>query len=184
MLAAHRPSVLVILASRADIETRDLCPYYARTACYESGKQKNRIQVSAEKNNVADDVAYEIKGLVLQRYAMTVIPDGDKPVFIPVLHVENWLDNTTLNVDQLEQLASKLNRFKEGVPFIHCVAGVGRSAQLVAARALLERTLPPNLSLQTILIDMRTSRNPGMLESETQVRPLVELSLRLGRPVS
>ncbi|AXE30633.1 hypothetical protein DK842_12400 [Chromobacterium phragmitis] len=195
MLAANRTPVLVVLASDKDMAkldrngNPDLPHYFSQNGSY------GQVEVtSKETSRTALD-----GGLEVRAYQINVRCPGDKPISIPVLHVPNWADFGAQGADALQALAqhvdgvmadkvdlyrsknsSALNDPDKLLPVIHCRAGVGRTGQLIAARELLK---PGAASLESIVADMRGSRNHLMVQTRDQLSTLADLAERQGRPI-
>ncbi|OHX13938.1 hypothetical protein BI347_10785 [Chromobacterium sphagni] len=194
MLAANRTPVLVVLASDHDIagsqgSRNPLPPYFSQSGQY------GKVAVAARESGHTRLAG----GLEVRAYQLAV-QDGDrKKISIPVLHVPNWADFGAQGATALKALAEHVNTVKEkqiGVyqrgnssalkhrdkmlPVIHCRAGVGRTGQLIAATELLK---PGVSSLESIVGDMRRSRNHLMVQTSEQLNTLADLARQQGRAI-
>ena len=194
MLAANRTPVLVVLASDHDIAKSQgggnpLPPYFSQSGQY------GKVAVSAREGSQTQLAG----GLEVRAYQLAVQDGGGKKISIPVLHVPNWADFGAQGPVALKALAEHVNAVKEkqiGVyqrgnssalndsdkllPVIHCRAGVGRTGQLIAAAELLK---PGASSLESIVGDMRRSRNHLMVQTAEQLNTLADLAQQQGRAV-
>ncbi|WP_368565597.1 protein-tyrosine phosphatase family protein [Pseudoxanthomonas sp. UTMC 1351] len=157
MLLENKPSRLVVLASDQDIKVGKLPDYFS------SSKNYGGYQVTIDGN---DARTYGV--LETRNYSMTVRgPDGRSATF-PVRHVHNWVDKTTVEASDLIALASDMSATEKGGAgtFAHCKAGVGRTAVLLAAQALLE---DPNRTAMEVVRAMRHDRSPWMVQTDEQL---------------
>lgn len=195
MLVANRTPALVVLASEKDInpESGNKLPEYFRKS-----NQYGDILVTAKGNGegkLAD-------GLDYHQYLLQVTDkDQDAKVTIPVIHVPNWPDRTASGNKGLKELAEHVNSViskknemygKKGsraigdknklLPVIHCRAGVGRTGQLLATRELINPE--SNLSLESIVREMRTTRDRQMVQTPAKMQALAMLAAEQGKPIS
>ncbi|AAQ58648.1 protein-tyrosine phosphatase family protein [Chromobacterium violaceum] len=195
MLAANRTPVLVVLASDADMAKQgrdgkaDLPDYFSQSGRY------GRVEVESKSKGSTTLEG----GLEVRAYHLNVRGADHKSVSIPVLHVPNWADFGAQGATALKALAqhvdavadkktafyrdnnsSALNDPDKLLPVIHCRAGVGRTGQLIAARELLK---PGASSLESIVADMRGSRNHLMVQTSGQLSTLVDLAQQQGRAI-
>ncbi len=181
LLFDNRSPVLVVLASSTDIQNHQLPPYFAKTANFGELQTHARFVDYIELSEHT-----EIKNFQL------IITVGKESFEIPVLHVHTWPDHqairpdTTIKLVELiestiaQSMASQPDDKPTGIPptsnrlpLIHCKAGVGRSGQTIAAMALKRY---PDLPLETIVKDIRASRNDQMIQTRTQMKTLVSMT--------
>lgn len=195
MLVANRTPALVVLASEKDInpEFGEKLPEYFR----KSDKYGDILVTATAKvgGKLAD-------GLDYHQYLLQVTDKGQNDkVTIPVIHVPNWPDRTASGNEGLKQLAEHVNAVvnkkidmyeKKGsraigdknklLPVIHCRAGVGRTGQLLATRELINPE--SNLSLESIVREMRSTRDRQMVQTPAQMQALAMLAAEQGKPIS
>lgn len=192
MLCDNETPVLVVLASADEISRQNLPCYFSESGKYggvtvdvepmENSRLPGDLEVRAYTMRVSDGVA-----------------DNVAPVAIPVLHVTNWSDRTGQNVATLDALvkhiaavkADRIDTYRSSgssavndpsklLEVIHCVAGVGRTGQVIAALALKKEGAP---SLEDIISDMRETRNFWMVQTADQAGGLVALAESEGHAV-
>ncbi|KVN98531.1 hypothetical protein WJ69_34310 [Burkholderia ubonensis] len=199
MLAANRTPVLVVLASDVDIDAGKMPRYFSESGQYGDVS----VTVTDEGSRTLVDT------LLMRSYTMEITDNADEKgasIRIPVLHVTNWADYSGQNAEVLDALARDVDRIKDQqihlytlanstaltdpdklLPVIHCRAGVGRTGQLAAARALQQagETQKDGWdALKDIVTDMRESRNHLMVQTQAQLDPLIELANRKGRTIA
>lgn len=196
MLVANRTPALVVLASEKDInpEKGVGLPEYFR--------QDNQYgdDVSVKVNNKGEGKLAD--GLNYHEYLLHVTDKSQSiKVTIPVIHVSNWPDLTASGNEGLKELAEhvnkavdkKINFYKEKgssaiddenklLPVMHCRAGVGRTGQLLATMELLKPD--SQQSLESMVRDMRTTRDRRMVQTSEQMQELAVLTTRLGKAIS
>ncbi len=192
MLVENRTPALVVLASNREIdgskETAYPLPAYFRENAKYSG-----VTVSVSEEN-----SEQLGSITVKRYNMKVMVSGDKTIMIPVVHVTDWPDKTSLNAQDTVALVNYVNGIKNKkiacyqeqgskaindnnklLPVIHCRAGVGRTGQLIAATELKDPE--SKVGLISVIQNMRTSRAPQMVQTEGQFSVLVQLANKLGK---
>lgn len=174
MLMAEKPSVLVVIASQNDIDGADiqnvpeksLPLYFSHDASYGS------VEIKSEANSTL-----EYTGQVsADNYQLTLTKDGHK-VTLPVIHIINWNDRTTISAEALRALTVDINQYSKGegeLPVIHCISGSGRTGSVVAAMQL---TKPNNqYSAYQVVESLRNTGTPHMIQTEEQYRALTEIA--------
>lgn len=195
MLVANRTPALVVLASDKDInpEKGVGLPEYFR-----QDNQYGDVSVTVidkGEGKLADELDYH-------DYLLHVTDEGQNiKVTIPVIHVSNWPDLTASGNEGLKELAEhvntvvdkKINFYKEKgssavndenklLPVMHCRAGVGRTGQLLATMELLKPE--SQQSLESIVRDMRTTRDGKMVQTPAQMQTLAVLAEQLNKPIT
>lgn len=184
LLVDNRTPVLVVLASSNDIFNDNLPRYFALSEKY--GEISTRC-THERSISLAMATRLEIHRLEISGYKATVS--------VPVIHVHNWPDHHTIDIDAtlelvdiIESIAADKRNFyaqrnsravgdaKRMLPVIHCRAGVGRTGQTIAAMVM---TKWPQLSLLSIVRDLRVSRNNHMIQTQAQMDTLVRLNQHL-----
>ncbi|MEQ5320861.1 protein-tyrosine phosphatase family protein [Providencia rettgeri] len=185
MLYENRTPMLCILSSNMDIQGRTLPPYFRMNGTY------GRMEVKTKEIQPGDGKPSKIGSLNVKHYSMRLTYDK-KPINIPVVHVDNWIDRTSAGTEELKELAKymaagieekrqfykfagsrAINDKDKLLPIIHCAAGVGRTGQVAAAMQLIK---PNNkLSVQEIIMDMRKTGCDRMVQNEEQFKGLLEL---------
>ncbi|HGJ5855717.1 protein-tyrosine phosphatase family protein [Arsenophonus nasoniae] len=195
MLVANRTPALVVLASDKDInpEKGVGLPEYFR-----QDNQYGDVSVTVidkGEGKLADELDYH-------DYLLHVTDQSQNiKVTIPVIHVSNWPDLTASGNEGLKELAEhvnvvvdkKINFYKEKgssaindenklLPVMHCRAGVGRTGQLLATMELLKSE--SQQSLESIVRDMRTTRDGKMVQTSAQMQTLAVLAEQLNKPIT
>ncbi|HGJ5867545.1 protein-tyrosine phosphatase family protein [Arsenophonus nasoniae] len=195
MLVANRTPALVVLASDKDInpEKGVGLPEYFR-----QDNQYGDVSVTVidkGEGKLADELDYH-------DYLLHVTDQSQNiKVTIPVIHVSNWPDLTASGNEGLKELAEhvntvvdkKINFYKEKgssavndenklLPVMHCRAGVGRTGQLLATMELLKPE--SQQSLESIVRDMRTTRDGKMVQTPAQMQTLAVLAEQLNKPIT
>ncbi|QBY45241.1 protein-tyrosine phosphatase family protein [Arsenophonus nasoniae] len=195
MLVANRTPALVVLASDKDInpEKGVGLPEYFR-----QDNQYGDVSVTVidkGEGKLADELDYH-------DYLLHVTDQSQNiKVTIPVIHVSNWPDLTASGNEGLKELAEhvnvvvdkKINFYKEKgssaindenklLPVMHCRAGVGRTGQLLATMELLKSE--SQQSLESIVRDMRTTRDGKMVQISAQMQTLAVLAEQLNKPIT
>lgn len=195
MLVANRTPALVVLASDKDInpEKGVGLPEYFR-----QDNQYGDVSVTVidkGEGKLADELDYH-------DYLLHVTDQSQNiKVTIPVIHVSNWPDLTASGNEGLKELAEhvntvvdkKINFYKEKgssavndenklLPVVHCRAGVGRTGQLLATMELLKPE--SQQSLESIVRDMRTTRDGKMVQTPAQMQTLAVLAEQLNKPIT
>lgn len=180
MLVDNCTPVLIILASRSDIQNHLLTEYFAGTASF------GEIQTTSKFVDYIDlshDIEAKVFDLTISGYK-----EGLK---IPVLHIHNWPDHRTVSPETTEKLVELIESTAQKsialfnnsghpavgdpsmmLPVIHCKAGVGRTGQTIAAMAMKKYA---DLSLDTITRDLRISRNDKMIQTSIQMETLIKM---------
>lgn len=187
MLADQKPAVLVILSSDADLKTRHLPAYFREDkhyndAQYDENNADKYDDVSVRCNIDAKSPVKMAGDLNVQNYTIQITVNG-KTTPISVMHVNNWEDRTTIDINTLKTLVSDINQKIDRQikadssyspqPFIHCSAGVGRTSVVAIAIELLE---PGNVNTPLdIALQLRKTGCSRMVQTEAQFDTLVEL---------
>lgn len=180
MLMAEKPSVLVVIASKNDIDGESikpnkemhLPPYYAEHAKYGS------VEVKSEANGTVKYASQVSADL----YQLTLTKDGQdgQKVALPVIHVTDWGDRRTISAEALRALAVDINQYAKGegdLPVIHCMSGSGRAGTVVAAMQLVQ---PDNqYSTHKVVKSLRETGTPHMVQTEEQYQTLTELEPKI-----
>lgn len=169
MLMTEKPSVLVVIASQNDIDgvllqnnpAKNLPLYFNHNGCY------GAIDVKSEANGA---LAYAEK-VNADSYQLTLIKSGQS-VTVPVIHITNWDDRTTILGKALRALAIDINS-QGGIPVVHCVSGSGRAGTVVAAMQLTQ--LDNQYSAYKVVELLRNTGTPHMVQTEEQYRTLTEI---------
>lgn len=170
MLFEKKPSVLSVLAESSELEG-NMMEYFKQGGIYGDYHVTSTPTEKFKKN-----------GLSMQCYELSV-RKGEEEVVIPVVHAENWKDNTALPVDKMTPLVNVMDTFqrKDGadeprLPLVHCRAGVGRTSQLIGAYLIAH---DPNVtSAEGLIKDLKLSRGAWMayvLDQQTELGKLAAL---------
>ncbi len=195
MLIENRTPVLVVLASENDIydpssQSYKLEPYFMGNKKYGAIEVKSRL----EKKDFKVDTNNTSKAdnrLKLDHYNIDLF-GGEKKITVPVIHVSNWTDRETVSIDDIKSLNNIVNVLVRGrigelakmgstaignkdklLPVIHCKAGIGRTGVLVTAMQLMKRD--NTLTASEIVLSLRESGNPNMVQTESQYQTLLNL---------
>ena len=180
MLVDNCTPVLIVLASRSDMQNHLLPEYFSNAATF------GQIQTHTKF------VDYIDLGNTIEAKLFTLNISGyQEPIEIPVIHVHNWPDHRTVSpettsklVDLIESTASERRAFyveakhpaiddtERMLPVIHCKAGVGRTGQTIAAMAMKKYA---DLTLASITMDLRVSRNDRMIQTPHQMETLIKM---------
>lgn len=188
MLYENRTPMLCVLASDGDIKQRNLPAYFRTSGTY--GRM-----IAEVKEYEGFDKPNKFGGLNAKHYSMR-LSDGKKTIDIPVVHIENWTDQTTAGTVELIKLAEymedsvmKKRTFYESVvsraihdenkllPVIHCAAGIGRTGQVATVMQLIK---PNNkLCVSEIIMELRKTGCDKMVQNKEQFNKLLELETLL-----
>ena len=118
-------------------------------------------------------------------YALTINTLNAESFTVEVLHVHNWKDHTAVDANTTLQIADKVielaNESKnDGKPVIHCKAGVGRTGQVLGA-LVMQQDKDNTMSLESIVTDMRNSRNGHMVQNDDQLKVLTKIAAAQNR---
>lgn len=196
MLMANKTPILVVLASKKEIhgsffQKDKLPPYFMSNQKYgalevTSKREKRDYKVDPKQKDTGE------KMLEFSQYKMEIF-NGDKKHALPVIHVTNWDDGGTIRVDELIKLNRIIGIINEGslfelyknkgvsiegekkpLPVIHCKAGIGRTGVLAAA---MQWVKPENKqSMENIVLALRETGNPNMVQNESQYQQLLALT--------
>ncbi|MGR3863821.1 protein-tyrosine phosphatase family protein [Edwardsiella anguillarum] len=210
MIMEQRATVLVVLSSRTEIDrTAELAkkdpmdpkilPDY-----FSVPKQKYDAITMTSERLASNQSLLKDNDILLDRYRLTIKPDGPgRGIALSLIHVTNWGDHTELDSKAIQALAKLVNDTAaerkqvyinskssaqydtdKMLPVIHCRAGVGRTGQLLGAMAMQQtQDQSSPLSLQQIISDMRTSRNPVMVQTPEQLGILMDIATEQHRPL-
>ncbi|MBS0923316.1 tyrosine protein phosphatase [Providencia sp. JGM181] len=196
MLMANKTPILVVLASKQEIDNsifqgEKLPPYFMSNQKYGAvevtfEQEKKNYKVEPKKANTGANP------LEFSQYKME-ISNGHKKHSIPVLHVTNWNDGGTVTTEELVKLNQLIRVINEGslfelyknqgvdiggrnkpLPVIHCKAGIGRTGVLAAC--MQWRKAGNKLSMEDIVLALRETGSPNMVQNEAQYRQLQEFT--------
>jgi len=196
MLIENRTPVLVVLASNDDINKLGLLEYFRGL-----GERKyGNVSVCCEKKGDAEIGRSAEQKKTVDFYYMRLTREWrevrEKVILrIPVVHVTNWQDKTALSPDEVKELHEHVvarmqpamellkekSRWRDDpkklLPVVHCLAGLGRTGQFLAARELL--LSESRVSIDRILDDMRASRHDWMARwQESALRECAQISFK------
>lgn len=191
MLAEKRVTLVVVIADNNMLDN----PF----GKYQSPHPTYFRQGEIEKDLISW-IPKQTDNIDIDAYEMKLKDANNKTIPINIVHIKNWQDHTSFDKDairtlaemvtQLHQLA--LNNFKKqgsqavdaeckALPVIHCSAGVGRTGQLIAA---MELTNPKSSqSLESIIKTLREQGGPDMVQTEDQMKALIDLADMVGKPL-
>ena len=180
MLVDNYTPVLIVLASRSDIQNHLLTEYFAGSASFGEIQTKSKF---VDYIDLSHDIEAKVFSLTISGYK--------EGIQIPVLHIHNWPDHRTVSPETTEKLVElidttaqksrtllsnsehpAMNNPSMMLPVIHCKAGVGRTGQTIAAMAMKKYA---DLSLDVITRDLRISRNDKMIQTSIQMETLIKM---------
>ncbi|MGO2336296.1 protein-tyrosine phosphatase family protein [Providencia sp.] len=187
MIVDNKVPAILILASKNDITKGKLPAYFMEN------KKSGAFEVTVTRPN--KHITIKKGELIIERYKMKIsyAQDGiKKNHYIPVSHVTNWEDKTTVKAMDVVALAKEVNLMtktklngwatsnrnkennpREQLPLIHCKAGVGRTGLVVGAMQLMKSE--NTLSATEIILDLRESGTPTMVQTREQHHTLQEI---------
>jgi hypothetical protein len=171
-LALHQQQarLLLVLASSQDMQQASLPAYFRRSGQYGAVKIRAYPALSTIRP----------QGL-RQENSQLLIHTTDGQTTLPVIHIDHWQQQQTLNADTLLTLAQAIMPYGNGSPlWVHGVEGIGRSALLIAAMSLLS---PEVHSLESVVTSLRIERSPNMISTPQQLALLAELATKLNVPL-
>ncbi|CAO98483.1 protein-tyrosine phosphatase family protein [Erwinia tasmaniensis] len=172
MIVQQNTPLIVVLASEAEInnQSKEMHNYFHRSDDY--GEMTTRSN-KTEAYELADKTKVETYDLLIQ---------SQKNDFsVNVHHVTNWPDHGTLSPEATRQLIDSIKNAQEGnegVPVIHCRAGVGRTGVVLCALAMNN-----DVSVERAIVDARECRNGHMVQTNEQRDCLIEMAVAKGWPV-
>ncbi len=197
MLVDNRTPSLTVLTEQSEMNKANADPkaskhlpeYFAKSGSFGAIKTTSTLTESIN-----------FDGVEVKVYKLDIKGAGPKAVSVPVIHVTNWADMTAAGAAATDKIADKIKELSDAkvaqyqnagsravgdpnklLPVVHCRAGVGRTGQVLAAMAMKD---PANTqSLESIVTDMRQSRNGIMVQKETQMNVLIDIAAHQGRPL-
>lgn len=165
-------------------------PIYANIESTGSTTRKNNDVTTTSTLKQQDiELGKNVSGepLLGNVYALTINTLNDEPFTVEVLHVHNWKDHTAVDANTTLQIAAKVIELadeskNDGVPVIHCKAGVGRTGQVLAA-LVMEQDQYNTSSLESIVTGMRESRNGYMVQNDDQLKVLAKIAVSQNRSI-
>ena len=193
MLYENRATLLCILSSPEEIkktqEEAENAPFLMEKTMPNYHLKTMQYGDYRVSSNLREKVQFD-GNLTSSVYALSIhnIKENRK-ISIPMIHVENWQDHQAISAKALKELAQKAlsesatmkEAYKSSrsflnpekcLPVIHCRAGVGRTGTLIAEMAM--QSLSKEIPLQTIITDIRESRNEHMVQTQEQMNLLIK----------
>ncbi|QLQ99331.2 protein-tyrosine phosphatase family protein [Providencia alcalifaciens] len=195
MLMENKAPLLVVLSSKSELNisfgAEQRLPAY-----FMGSKQYGDIEVTSLRLRVNYRVDKNVDQkdkmpLMFSQYKLEIKGRG-RAHNLPVIHIINWDDGKTITTSELKKLSRmvdilthgsliKLKKYQgvdiEGrnkpLPVIHCKAGIGRTGVLAAAMQLTKKD--NRLTVDDIVVGLRTSGNMDMVQTEAQYNTLVDL---------
>ncbi|CAY76317.1 protein-tyrosine phosphatase family protein [Erwinia pyrifoliae] len=172
MIVDQRTPAIVVLASKAEIDEprNEMHNYFGRS------EKHDKIETISEKTGnyeLVDKTKVETYNLIIKGHG------NDFPV--KVYHVTNWPDHGTISAKATKQLAGYINEVRdrnEGVPVIHCRAGVGRTGVVICAQAIGKE-----ISVERAVVSCRECRNHHMVQTDEQIDCLKKIAEDNGYPI-
>ncbi|AQS40714.1 protein tyrosine phosphatase [Shewanella psychrophila] len=184
MLVQNRTPSLTVLTEQSKMNdpTKGMQDYFSKSAQYGSVQTKSSLVETVDFDGIHADV-----------YKLVIREPGQKSIEVPVVHITNWEDMTAVDAEVTLKITAKIKELTDEklsgyqsigsravgdpdklLPVVHCRAGVGRTGQILGAMAMQE---PANkASLESIVTDMRTSRNGIMVQTDKQLDVLAEIA--------
>lgn len=172
MIVQQKTSVIVVLASKGEIDNPDnnMHNYFSRSHDYGD--------VSTDSN---DPVAYElVDNIKVDAYDL-LIQSQDNIFSVKVHHVNNWPDHGSISTEATGQLVDSIKNAQEeneGVPVIHCRAGVGRTGVVLCALAMNK-----DVSVERAIVEARECRNGHIVQNNDQMDCLIKMAVAKRWPV-
>ncbi|PWQ93662.1 protein-tyrosine phosphatase family protein [Leucothrix arctica] len=180
LLIDNQTPVLVVLASINDIQNNQLIEYFKGSATYGAIQTQSKFLDYVDLDSIIEAKIFNLS-----------VSGYKESLEIQVIHVHNWPDHRTVSTEVTTNLVSlieskieqSMTAFKKdqsptisdlakALPVMHCKAGVGRTGQTLAAMAMKQF---PELSLASIIKDLRRSRNNKTIQTPQQMKTLMEL---------
>jgi hypothetical protein len=170
VLAKSPPQRLLVLASRDEIDSQGLPPYFSTDGVYGNAKC-GEYHVTSERR---DDTNYG--PLTIRQYDMTVYPPNGDGFHFAVHHVLNWPDQTSVPAEALMEFSADLLA-DGGIAgtVAHCKAGVGRTGVALGTFAMMAY----GISAEEVISGMRATRSPYMVQTNAQLETLVKVQREL-----
>jgi len=120
--------------------------------------------------------------------------DGVQTHKMPVMHIKGWKDQQVIPVEQLEKIVEKIEAFNKeanankgatapnAIPFIHCLAGVGRSATLAACLPLDDPG--HGADVETIVLSTWADRSYYAFANPRHFELMAEFAIKHGKSLT